>query len=257
MKAILAIAGCTWSRILKMKVVYFLILCAITEIGITIAYETLMLKLERQLTVDLSLVMVMLSALLVVLSLAFDIPKEIRDGSAATLLTKPISRVQYLAGKFLGIVVVGLVISTIISAGFCAVHHYAYDMDLPVSAVQGHILAILAVIPMAGVALLFAAIFSEAIAAILTTASIWFAHSTYLLVNTDLIAKKPIIASFSWMYAGLVPDLNLFNLRGEAAHNLIETWNYMYLAQSLLWGVLYSISMICLAGVFFNRRDLK
>lgn len=242
MNEVLAIAGSVCRRILKMKVVYFLVACAIVEISVTTLYEILMMQEHRMLMVDLALLLTTLSGLLVVISLAFDIPKEMRDGGAAIILSKPISRAQYLVGKFLGISTVGVLVTTAISAGFCAVHYHYFEA-LPPSAVWGHILAVSSIIPMAAIALLFSSLLNEAAAAIFTAVAVWLAHST------------PVLVDWPVLYGGLIPDLNLFNLRAEATHNI--EFGLTYVGLAALWGIVYSIALISLTGLLFNLKDLK
>lgn len=242
MNEVMAIAGSVWLRILKMKVVYFLVGCAIMEISVTGLYEVLMVSEHRMLMVDLSLLLTTVSGLLVVLSVAFDIPREMRDGSAAVLLSKPVGRPQYLIGKFLGIAGMAVLVSVFISIGFCGVHTYNFGY-LPTSALQGHVLAVLSVIPMSAIALFFAALLNEAPASILTAASVWFSHSA------------PALEKYRIFYGGVVPDMNFFNLRAEATHNI--QIDGIYLALAAAWAVVYSIGVIGFASLIFNARDLK
>jgi ABC-type transport system involved in multi-copper enzyme maturation permease subunit len=256
MNGVLAIAGSVWLRIMKMKVVYFLICCAVAEIAITLLYETLMMSEHRMLMVDLSLLLTTLSGLLVVLTLAFDIPKELRDGGAATLLSKPIGRTSYLVGKFVGIALVGVLVAGLISAGFATVHYISFRAWSE-SALMGHLLAVLAVVPMAAISLFFAALTGEAAAAIFTTLAIWFAHSTAGLhgLALKLGGRSVELASLPGLYGGLLPDLNLFNLRAEATYGIEIGWSYVALAGT--WGLLFSVALLAAAGILFNLRDLR
>ena len=73
----LIIAESVWRKILTMKVIYFLVFCAILEISITGLYEVLMANEERMLMVDTSILLTFISGLLCVLALSFDIPKDV------------------------------------------------------------------------------------------------------------------------------------------------------------------------------------
>lgn len=242
MNEIMAIAESVWRRILGMKVVYFLVFCAIVEIAVTVSYRYLMAFEHQHLMVDLSLLLTMLAGLLCVLALAFDIPRELREGTATTLLAKPLGRTQYLIGKFIGICITGVVVTLLITIGFCCIH-YGFFGTIPVAAVQGHLLTIFGVLPMAALALLFASVLNEAAAALLTTLSIWLLYLT------------PFLRTVKIVYGGLVVDMNLFNMRSEATYNSDITWAYVGLA--LAYAVLYSSGIVSITGIFFNRRDLR
>lgn len=242
MSEILAIAQNVWRRIFHMKVLYFLISCAVIEISITSLYKVLMANEHQLLMVDVSLLLTTIAGLLCVLSLAFDIPRELREGSAAALLSKPLGRTQYLIGKYVGITWVALVVTFLISCGFCAVYAITFG-TIPTAAIQGHVLAVASVIPMAALALFFSSLLGEAPAAVLTTATIWLTHSV------------PALAKAKILYGGLIPDMNLFNLRAEASHSFAILWGY--LIETSVWGIVYAIGLVALTGIFFNQRDLS
>ncbi len=242
MSEILAVAESVWRRILRLKVLYFLVICAIAMIAISCMYKYLMAFEQKMLMVDVSLLLTSIAGLLSVLALAFDIPRELREGAATALLSKPLGRTQYLLGKFVGITIVALAVTAMISIGFCVVHNLAYDA-IPMEAVQAHLLTIASVVPMAALALLFASILGEAAAAILTFLSIF------------IFSSIPPLAAAKIIYGGIIPDFGLFNLRGEASHGLEISWSYVILAA--IWGLVYSIALIALTGFIFNRRDLK
>lgn len=241
MNEVLAISGGVWRRILSMGVVYFLVACAITEIFITRWYKDLMALEHRGLMVDLSLLLGTIASLLCVLALAFDIPRELREGTAATLLAKPLGRTQYLVGKYLGICIVAMVITALISLGFFVIHKLVFG-NLPEGALAGHVLTLLAVPPMAALALLFSSVLGEAAAALLTAITVWLLHSVQFL------SKFPLVH-------GLILDMNIFNLRAEATYDYATDWSYVALAA--LYAVLYSIAMVGIASILFNQRDLK
>lgn len=246
MSEILAVAESVWRRILSLFAVYFLAGCAVTLTGISFFYKHLMAGRHRMLMIDVSLLLTAIAGLLCVLALAFDVPRELREGAATTLLSKPLGRTQYLLGKFVGIVIVSLVITGIITAGFCIIHQIAFDVPAKkfMPAFKAHLLTMGSVAPMAAISLLFASIFPEAPAAIMTFIAVFVLNSL-----GSLPAK--VTAITVWV----LPDLTLFNLRSEASHSLPIEWSYVGLA--VLWGLLISAAVIALTGIIFNRRDLK
>ena len=80
MNEIITIASSTWKNVLRMKVVYFLIFCALVLVGSAYNYDVLSMGLQKELMIDVSLVLNSIAAMLVVISLTFEIPKELREG---------------------------------------------------------------------------------------------------------------------------------------------------------------------------------
>jgi ABC-type transport system involved in multi-copper enzyme maturation permease subunit len=243
MNEIAAVAGGTWHRILRMRVVYILIVCVLALIGSAYRYDVLSLGKHKDLMVDVSLMLNTLAAIIVAISITFEISKEFREGVATTLLSKSLGRTQYLVGKLIGISIAGLVITGLIAVGFGLIFSSAFD-TIGRAMVMGHLLVMISVIPMAALGILFAVIFPESLAAIITAIVIWFAHSTML-------------ANITVVYGGILPDLNLFNLKAIAAYNYAGGASWMYLVLTLAWGIVYSIFATSLAGIIFSNKDLK
>ncbi|MEM2915682.1 MAG: hypothetical protein QXH91_09850, partial [Candidatus Bathyarchaeia archaeon] len=138
MREIMAVAESVWRRILGLKVVYFLIGCGILLTWITVLYKYLMAFQEQMLMIDVSLVVTAIAGLLCVLVVTFDVPGELREGAATTLLSKPLGRTQYLLGKFLGITIVGIVVTGILTIGFCILYLVYYPSADLVAPLKAH-----------------------------------------------------------------------------------------------------------------------
>ena len=244
MNEIAAVAGGTWSRILRMKVVYVLILCVLALIGSAYRYDVLSLGQHKALMVDVSLLLNTVAAVLIALSITFEISKEFREGVATTLLSKSLGRTQYLIGKLIGISIAGIAITGLIAIGFGLIFSSAFD-KIAQPMIIGHLLVMISVIPMSALAILFAVLLPESVAAIVTAIAIWFAHSASTLTEVPVV------------YGGILPDLNLFNLKAEAAYNFVGGISWVYLVMVLAWGIVYSIFTTSLAGIIFSNKDLK
>jgi len=242
MNEIMAIASGTWQRILRMRVVYFLIVCVCILIMSAYRYDVLSMGMHRELMVDVSLVLNMITAIVVAISVTFEIPKELREGVASTLLTKPLGRTQYLLGKLVGVVVTGLIVTGLITIGFAMIYNAAFG-QLQGAMLQGHLLIMASVIPMAAIGVLYSVFIPESVAAVITALTIWFAHSTGGLAKIKVL------------YGGIIPDFNLFNLRAEAAYGVAPNWTYLFLA--LAWGVAFSVFATAVASLIFSYKDLK
>ncbi len=241
---IMAIAGGAW-RILRMRVVYVLILCVLVLIGSAYRYDVLSLGQHKALMVDVSLMLNTLAAILIAISVTFEISRELREGVASTLLSKPLGRTHYLIGKLIGISIAGIVVTGLIAAGFCIVFSSAFkDVGIGQTMLMGHLLIMASVIPMSALAVMFSVLVPESIAAVVTAIAIWFAHST------------PALGKITTLYGGILPDLNLFNLKAEAAYN-VGNISLVYLSLALLWGIVYSVFATSLASLVFGQRDLK
>jgi hypothetical protein len=57
-----------------------------------------------------------------------------------------------------------------------------------------------------------------------------------------------------FLYGGLLPDLNLYNLRAEAVYGGITSG---YILVALVWGIVFSVFATALASLIFSYKDLK
>ena len=71
MNEIMAIAGGTWRRILRMRVVYFLVVCVLILIGSSVNYDILSMGEHKPLMIDVSLVLNTVAAVPVAISITF------------------------------------------------------------------------------------------------------------------------------------------------------------------------------------------
>ena len=243
MGEIIAIASGTWKNILRMKVVYFLICCVWALVGIASMYEVLTIGYHKPLMIDVALVLNAIAATLVVLSVTFEIPRELRQGVAATLLTKSLGRTQYLVGKAVGICVAGAVICILITAGSFLIYAQTFSETIATTMLQAHVMLIFYIVPMSAMAVFFATLFPEVVAPVLTILAIWFSYSTASL------AHLPVL------YGGILPNLDFFNFKSHAVYLSPIPGFYMLLA--LIWGVAYALFVLMLTSFFFKTKDIK
>lgn len=240
MGEVMAIASSFWKRILGMKVVYFLIICAITLIAITNLYDTLMIKEEKALMVDAAMFLTTIAGILSVLSLSFDIPKELSSGIASVLLSKPLGRTQYLIGKVVGTSVVGMFISGSISIGYFVIYSMSHG-KIPIELIQASFLAVISVIPMAAIVLLFSSFLSEAASATASFIVIWFSYSAGAL-NIPLLS------------GGIIPELSVFDMGAEAFYLLKISNTYLFFG--FITAISTAIVLTITASLIFNTRDI-
>ena len=243
MSEIIAIASGTWKNILRMKVVYFLVFCVWVLVGIASMYEVLTIGHHKPLMIDVSLVLNAIAAALVVLSVTFEIPRELRQGVAATLLTKSLGRTQYLVGKAVGICVAGFVICALSAAGSFLIYSHTFSEAIATTMLQAQLMLILAIIPMSAMAVFFATLFPEVVAPVLTILAIWFSYSVSALANIPVL------------YGGILPNLDFFNFKSHAVYMAPIPGSYMLLAA--LWGIAYALFLLMFTSFFFKAKDIK
>jgi len=225
-----------------MKVIYFLIFCTWVLVACTINYDVLSLGLEKDLLIDASLLLCTITAVLSVISITFEISKELKNGVASSMLSKPLGRTHYLLGKLLGNIEVGFVLTFLVAIGSLAILHLAFPGNVTTTLIQSYLLILFSIIPMSSIAVLFALLLPDVIAPIATAIIIWLTFSTGIFSNVPVL------------YAGIIPDLELFNLKGAATYGFAIPWSYVLLA--LITGICYAVFASTLASYIFTHKDI-
>lgn len=116
-----AISSNTLLELVRLKVFYFLLIFALIIIGSAGFTEILNLQFQDQIQIleDVSLgAMSIFTILLANLVTANMLPKDIEDRTLYTILAKPVPRFEYLMGKLLGMFLLLLVSTLVMSAMF-------------------------------------------------------------------------------------------------------------------------------------------
>lgn len=119
---ILALALNTLTELARLKIFYFLLIFALLVIGNSLFMAKLSFEQELQMLKDVALgAMAIFTSLIAILATATLLPKDIEDRTVYTILSKPVPRYEYLAGKLLGILLLLGITTLVMSALFCLV----------------------------------------------------------------------------------------------------------------------------------------
>jgi len=178
--------------------------------------------------------------------------KEIDKKTIFTLLSKPIHRVEFILGKFLGLVLTLAIMTglmTLIFMSLLFLHTFRVEWAMLVAVAY----IFLELILLTAVAILFSTFSTPILSSIFSLSFYVIGHMSWGL--EALIRKiKPglgrTLVQFLYM---VLPDLENFNFKTEVVHGLaipagIHAW-------AVLYGILYTAFILGLAVLIFRRRD--
>lgn len=182
------------------------------------------------------------------------IHKEVDRRTVYTILSKPLSRGEFLVGKFAGLVVTIWLQMGIMGLVFVGV---SWASGAPLSAAHAAFFVLTGVelALVVGVATLFSAFTTPVLAAFFTTGVWGVGHLTRQLRDLGAASESAGMQWMSWLAHRVLPDLESFNLASEAAHGLHVTTSDWTLP--LLYGSGYLALVLILAVAIFERRDLR
>jgi ABC-type Na+ efflux pump permease subunit len=114
----------TLTQLIRMKVFAFMAIFAVLLIGASFAFADLKSEQELKMLKDVSFAAMQLFCMLfAVAGTALLIPRDVEDRTIYTILCKPVSRLEYLLGKFVGMVLVLVISLAAMDVLFTAVLH--------------------------------------------------------------------------------------------------------------------------------------
>jgi len=255
MNRVAVIAVNTFRETLRDKILYNLVFFGLLLIGSSILLSTLTMGEQAKIIKDLGLASINLFGVMIAIFVGIGlVSKEIEKRTIYSIIAKPIPRYQFILGKYWGLVLTLFVNTSIMVAGFFVTLLVGrVTPDVALLKALGLIFVELLVIT--AVAVMFSTFTTP-------TLSATFSLAVYVIGNlTDDLrvlgsklkgsVTKELLDSLYY----LLPNLDYFNVKGQAVHGLpIEP---SYLLSAVAYGVIYTTILLTLGCLIFQRRDFK
>ena len=219
---------------------------------------------------DSSLMTIMILAFLVAIwTASVSVADEIDGRTALTLLSKPISRREFVLGKFLGIVWANLLMFIILGAWMMLLVSYKVVYDARetanpdpnwqlaatemLSTIPGLILSFLETVVLTAISVAISTRL-PILPNLVICGSIYVLGHLGPLIVQSAIGQIEFVALYGQLIALIFPVLDHFNIQAAVAAGVPVPINY--LAWATLYCVLYSAVAMLLALILFEDRDL-
>jgi ABC-type transport system involved in multi-copper enzyme maturation permease subunit len=237
------------------KLLYALLFFAVLLIGAGVVLSALSYSESERILQDFGFASIRLFSVAIAIFVGVSlIHREVERRTVYIILSKPLSRAEFLLGKYLGLVVTIWMQMAIMVAAFVLV---SLSAGAPLNA--GHAVAFaltaaeLAVI--VAVATFFSA-FTTPMLASFFSAAIWMVgHLTRDLRDIGANSVSESVKQATAIVHRLMPDLESFNFSVQAAHGLAFTASDVWLP--LVYGTGYVAILLVSAIAVFERRDLR
>ena len=248
MQKIYLIATNTFREIIRDKILYTIFIFAVLMILSAKSVGTISMKQEAKLTVDFGFAMIEIFNLIIALfvgsSLIF---KEVEKKLVYFLFSKPISKTDFILGKFLGLSFVLIVLNLIMSALFLALVGFNLAYLLVLSFIFLQSLLILAVI------LFFSTFTSPIITLFLSFLVYLIGHITINLKLFALYNGSNFFKLFAEGIYLIMPNLNLLNLKNQVIYEI--SFHNTALLISFLYTALYIALLLILTIIIFRKKE--
>jgi ABC-type transport system involved in multi-copper enzyme maturation permease subunit len=268
MRAAGAVAVNVFKESVRDRVPYNLVVFATLLIGSSYLLGQLTAGQDVKIIKDLGLAATSVFGLFIAIFIGIGlVSKEVEKRSIYALLSKPVSRSQFIAGKY-----AGLVLTLVVNVGVMTVALYvvlAYmgwaarpevraSWQTPAAdpaLLKAIVLIVVELMLITALALFFSTFSSPILSAALTFGVFVAGHFNADLKNFDRVMDS---AAAAWLARGvyhLLPDLSSFDVKTEVVHGLAVAPGYV--AGTAAYGAAYIAGLLLMATFIFSRRDFK
>lgn len=252
---VLLIAHNTFRETVRDRILLGIVVCGLVVLALTRIAAPLAMGEDLRLTVDVGLSSITWLGMLIVLMVGASlVAKEIDRKVIFNLLSRPLPRPFYLAGKWTGLtgtlVTFALVLGAVLGLELAVLGHAAM---LP-SLAQALYLACLEIAVLTSVAVMFSALSTPVLSALYTLglflAGQWCDDLRHFALNAPGGLRTLLECA-----ANLLPNLSMFNMRTLAATGELTTATHLGLATA--YAALYCGCVLLLGAAAFESRDFK
>jgi ABC-type transport system involved in multi-copper enzyme maturation permease subunit len=219
---------------------------------------------------DSGLMTIMVLSILVALwTASVSVAEEIEGRTALTLLSKPVSRRQFVLGKFLGIAWANLLLFVVLGSWMLLWVSYKVVYDARetsnpepdwqlcnaemIGTIPGLVLSFMETVVLAAISVAISTRLSMIPNLIIVGSIYVLGHLGPLIVQSS-VGQNEFVAFFGQLIALVLPVLDHFNIQAAVAGGKRVPGDY--LAWALLYCALYSAVAMLLALILFEDRDL-
>ncbi len=255
MNAILAVARGTFREAVRDRVLFLVLVFGGAALVMSRVLSPIALGEGPRITVDLGLSALGLIGIAIVVLVGTQlVHKEIERRTIHVVLSRPVSRGQYLVGKWAGLAATMLTAVAAMTLILAAVGVSVRGPAIVGPIVQAAFMIACANAVLAALAVLFSSL-STPVLSVLYTLGLY--ATGYWTNDLRLFAEQmPGFAGGAMRFASyVIPNLELFNLRSHVAHG--EGTTLLHLALAVGYAATYTAAALSLAVVAFERRELK
>ena len=258
MRNVLSIASITVREALRQKLAVNLLVFAVALVSASFVISKLTFGEQYRIIVNIGLSSMEIFGTLIAVFLGANlVAGDVQRRTVYPIVAKPVSRAQYVSGRYLGLVVTTTLNLAVMTVFFVAVLAFYLEgagflRQTPLLATVGATALQLAMV--AAVAVVFSSFTTATLAAIFTLSFVVAGH-----LASDLVrywTRQGIVAG--WIGKALyvvVPNLEALNFKEAMVYK--DPLPAGPTALAFGYGLLYAAGAVALASAIFSRRDLR
>ena len=268
MRAIRVVAINVFRESVRDRVPYNLVVFAILLIASSYLIGQLTAGQDVKIIKDLGLAATSVFGLFISIFIGIGlVSKEVERRSIYALLSKPVTRAQFVAGKYAGLVLTLAVNVGVMTIALYVILAYMVWTEAPTiragwdapgmdpALLKAVFLIFVELMLVTAIALFFSTFSTPILSASLTFGLYVAGHFNADLKNFEKVVSSKAAARLARGVYHVLPDLSAFDVKTEVVHGLPVTLGY--LATTAAYGLAYVAALLLVATFIFSRRDFK
>jgi ABC-type transport system involved in multi-copper enzyme maturation permease subunit len=253
MNKILTIAENTFKESVRDKILISITIVGFLLIASSKIFIPISIGEEVKIIKDFGISLVEMFGVLIVVFIGTRIfHQEIERKTIYSVMSKPVSELEFVAGKFLGLYYLIVVVQILLFAIFLLFSKfYLRSVDIYLFNILYFFLFEFLLLD--ALAIFFSCFTSPLTSGILTLLTFFIAHLTgYLIVLTRILKVPTLSRIFNFLYYAL-PNFSVFNIKATILYHLPITINSYLLAFS--YSFLYSTILIIFSSFLYSKKE--
>jgi ABC-type transport system involved in multi-copper enzyme maturation permease subunit len=255
---IASIAKNTFKECLRDKVLYNLVIFAVLIIASSLILSSITIGDVKQIIINLGLSTLSVFGTLISIFIGIQlVHKEIDKKTIYSLLSKPVARYQFILGKYLGLVwTLAVNVSVMIFGIYASIFYLRHSFQLgDIQVLFAGALILIELMVVVAIALCFSTFSTPALSALFTFSLYVIGHfSADIRAYGQASDSFPVKVISSTVYY-LLPNFENFDVISSTAHGRFMA-THLFL-DSLIYGLIYSMAVVLISILIFERRNFK
>jgi len=251
----LAIAQNTFREAVRDKVFVLVAVFGLLMVLSSVIMSPLTVGARQKIVADMGLSALSFFSLLVIVLVGSGmVYKEIDKRTIMSILSKPISRMEYVLGKYVGLCATLVVMMAAMWLLFLLACWLTATPIKSAYALAGA-LTVVEMLVVTAIVMFFSSFTTPILTSLFTLGVFIVGHLVSDLESFALVAGNDALFRTMRMLKFVLPNLDLFNVRNAAVHGLPIA--AAHVGWAVLYGCLYAGVLLVLADLLFRRREFK
>lgn len=252
MSPMLGLALNTFRETIRDRILYAILVFALLMLASTLFLGSLTIGQDVKIMLDVGMAALELFGVAIAIFVGTSLlHKELDKRTLFTVLTKPVSRWQFIVGKFLGLTGTLFILLSLMGSAFLALVLWKAG-GLPPGLVAAIGMLGLQLMLLVALSLFFSTFTSPVLSMILTFCLYVIGHNTE---NLHLLSQKagPVARMTSDALYYALPNLSTFDFKNAVVYGgLVTPGQWLW---AIAYGGLYAAALLAVAGGIFERRE--